>query len=139
MSLPQAYRTARRVWVTTAIAFVGMAVFLFGAEVALGSLAHASLFLPLLPISMLVLILLRLSCWRLLVDDSGFEYRDLIGKSFRLNYSDIVSLTTKSITMGRGSYYQSTLHLRDGRKIRINLFPFGQDVYRLLQRKIHGT
>lgn len=116
-----------------------MAVFLFGVDVALGSLAGASLFFPLLPISVLLLVLGRLACYRLCVDDLGFEYRDLIGKSFRLSYSDIVSLSTKSITIGRGSYQQSTLHLRDGRKIRINLFPFGQDVYRLLQCKIRGA
>jgi hypothetical protein len=88
---------------------------------------------------MLVLILGRLACYRLCVDEYGFEYRDLIGKSFRVNYTDVASLSTKTITMGRGYYQQSTLHLRDGRKIRINLFPFGQDVYRLLQRGIHGT
>jgi hypothetical protein len=116
-----------------------MAMLLFGAMVALGSSVRASLFLPLLLISMLALIVGRLACYRLSVDDSGFEYRDLIGKSFRLNYTDVASLSTKSITMGRGYYQQSTLHLRDGRKIRINLFPFGQDVYRLLQRRIHGT
>jgi hypothetical protein len=138
MISPQAYRAAPRVWVTTSFAFVVMAVF-FGAVAALGSSVRALLFLPLVPISVLVLILSRLACYRLYIDDSAFEYRDLIGKSFRLNYSDVVSLSTKSIAMGRGYYQQSTLHLRDGRKIRINLFPFGQDVYRLLQRRIHGT
>ena len=90
MSSPQAYRAAPRVWVTTSFAFVVMAVILFG--VTLGSSAQASVFLPLLPISVLVLILGRLACYRLRVDDSGFEYRDLIGKSFRLNYSDVVSM-----------------------------------------------
>jgi hypothetical protein len=116
-----------------------MAIVLFGAMVVLGSSVRASLFLPLLLVSMLVLILGRLACYHLCVDDSGFEFRDLIGKSFRLNYTDVASPSTKTITMGRGYYEQSTLHLRDGRKIRINLFPFGQDVYRLLQRRIHRT
>ena len=100
MSSPQAYRAAPRVWVITSIAFVAMAIFLFGAMVVLGSSVRASLFSPLLLISMLVLILGRLACYRLCVDDYGFEYRDLIGKSFRVNYTDVASLSTKTITMG---------------------------------------
>jgi hypothetical protein len=95
--------------------------------------------LAIMPLAVLTLILGRLACLRICIDDSGFEYHDLIGKSFRLNYSDIRALTTKSRSIGRGRYHESTFHLRNGRNVRTNLFPFGQVVYRQLQDRISDT
>jgi hypothetical protein len=95
--------------------------------------------LPVVPLTALGLLLGRLACIRLCLHDSGFEYHDIIGRSFHLNYSDVRALTRKSKSIGRGSYEQSTFHLRDGRLLRVNLFPFGEETYRLLQSKIGGT
>jgi hypothetical protein len=95
--------------------------------------------LPIMPLCILALTFGRMACIRLCVDNTGFEYRDILGKSFRLKYSEVRAVTTKTISLGRGQYYQSTFHLHDGRRVRANLFPFGQEVYRLLRDRIGGT
>ncbi len=95
--------------------------------------------LPVVPLCVLAVILGRMACLRIILDDAGFEYRDILGKSFRLEYADVRALTTKTISLGRGQYHQSTFHLHDGRRIRANLFPFGQQVYGLLRDRIGGT
>ena len=119
------------------MALVSMSAIL--GVVSLAASGSISWLLPITPLCVLVVIFGRMACLRLMLDDTGFEYRDILGKSFRLRYSDVRVLTTKTISLGRGQYYQSTFHLHDGRRIRANLFPFGQGVYRLLRDRIGGT
>jgi hypothetical protein len=77
-----------------------------------------------------------LSHYRLRIDDSGIEYRDLFGKNFRVAFSEITSLKARSISYGRGSGITWVLNLRDGRRLRMNLKPFPREVYGLLSQKI---
>jgi len=81
---------------------------------------------------------LWLACFRLRLDDSGIEYRDLCGRSFRVAYADVESLKSRTRSSGRGIYRQWILHLRDGRDLRINLKPFPRDAYKVLSERLHG-
>jgi hypothetical protein len=80
---------------------------------------------------------LWLACFRLRLDDSGIEYRDLFGRSFRVAYSQVDSLKTRTLSSGRGIYRQWTLHLGDGRDLRINLKPFPGEAYKVLSERLH--
>ena len=79
-----------------------------------------------------------LAYFRLRIDDSGIEYRDLLGKTFRVAYPEIDSLKSRPITTGRGNYRLWVLHLRDGRSLRINLKPFPRDAYGVLSKRLHS-
>ena len=79
---------------------------------------------------------LWLAWFRLRLDDSGIEYRDLLGKNFRVAYSEIASLKSRTVSYGRGFGYEWILHLRDGRKLRLNLKPFPRETYRVLCQRI---
>jgi hypothetical protein len=76
-----------------------------------------------------------LAHFRLRFDDSGIEYRDLFGRNFRLTYSEIVSLSSRTIS-GRFSATEWMLHLHDGRKVRINLKPFSLEALQLLCQRV---
>jgi hypothetical protein len=78
-----------------------------------------------------------LAYFRLRLDDSGIEYRDLFSRNFRLPYSEISSLKSRTIS-GRFSATQWTLHLHDGRKLRINLKPFPREAWQLLCQRVRG-
>jgi hypothetical protein len=77
-----------------------------------------------------------LAYFRLRIDDFGIEYRDLLRPGFKIAYSDIASLKTRTISYGRGFGYEWVLHLHDGRKLRLNLKPFPREAYRLLCERI---
>jgi len=77
-----------------------------------------------------------LGYFRLRIDDSGLEYRDLFGKSFKVSFSEIAFLKSRVISLGRGSGYEWMLHLHDGRQLRLNLKPFPRNVYGLLCQRI---
>jgi len=72
-----------------------------------------------------------LAYFRLRVDDHGVEYRDLFGRNFKIAYSDVISLKSH-VESGRFMAIVWILHLRDGRRLRLNLKPFSRDVYGLL-------
>jgi len=73
---------------------------------------------------------------RLRIDESGIEYRDLLGKSFRVTYSEVESLKTRWMSSRYGPYRQSILHLRDGRNLRINFRPFPGDAFGVLSERL---
>ena len=77
-----------------------------------------------------------LAYFRLRIDDQGLEYRDLFGRSFRVAYSEIASLKSRTVSYGRGFGYEWLLHLHDGRRLRINLKPFPREVYGLLCQRV---
>ena len=72
------------------------------------------------------------------IDDSGIEYRSLLGGSFRIPYSEIDSLRTHTIRTSRGLYRQWVLQLRDGRSLPMNLKPFVSSAYSVLLQRIRG-
>jgi len=76
-----------------------------------------------------------LAYFRLRVDDSGIEYRDLFGRNFKVAYSEIASLK-RHWTSGGHSALEWHLHLHDGRRLRINLKPFPREVEVLLRERI---
>jgi hypothetical protein len=76
-----------------------------------------------------------LTYFRLRLDDSGIEYRDLFGRNIRVAYSEVVSLKSHWVR-GRYSAQEWLLHLHDGRRLRINLKPFPREVYGLLCERI---
>ena len=135
------YRPERRVWVTPILTFGIMSVALGMLSMAMAPDSGLSpLLLPSCPLAVLALILVRLAGLRLRLGANGFEYRDIFGKNIALKYSDVTALTTKSVAAGRGGiYFRATFHLRDGGSLNANLFPFGREVYRLLQSSISGT
>jgi hypothetical protein len=71
---------------------------------------------------------------RLRLDDSGLEYRDLFGRTLRIPYSQISGLRSEWLF---GRYPQWMLHLRDGRKLRINFKAFPRSAYAELSKRIH--
>lgn len=77
-----------------------------------------------------------LACFRLRIDDSGIEYRELFGRGFSVAYSEILSLKSRTISIGRYFGYEWVLHLHDGRKLRLNLKPFPRETYGLLCQRI---
>jgi len=77
-----------------------------------------------------------LGWFRLQIDDSGLEYRDLFGRNFKASFSEIAFLKSRVISFGRGSGYEWMLHLHDGRRLRLNLKPFPREVYGLLCQRI---
>lgn len=77
-----------------------------------------------------------LAYYRLRIDDSGIEYRDLFRRNFSVTYSEIASLTARTIAYRRGFGVEWMLHLRDGRRLRMNLKPFPREVYGVLRQKI---
>lgn len=79
---------------------------------------------------------LWLASFRLKIDDSGIEYRDLFGKSFSADFSEIASLKSRATSYGRGFGHEWILHLRDGRKFRVNLKPFPRGTYGILCERI---
>jgi len=78
-----------------------------------------------------------LAYFRLRIDDSGIEYRDLLGRNFRIAYSEVDSLKARTLSTGRGFAHEWVLHLHDGRRLRINLKPFPRETYGLLCQRIH--
>ena len=76
-----------------------------------------------------------LAYFRLRFDDSGIEYRNLFGRNFRLTYSEILALKSRTIS-GRFSATEWTLHLHDGRKLPINLRPFPLEAWKLLCQRV---
>ena len=132
------FRAERRVWVAVIVALISMSVVLgaVGLSVAPELRSSALLVLPSLPLGVLFLILVRLAGLRLQLSSDGFEFHDMFGRDFSLHYSEVAALTTKSIWRGRGVYFKSTFHCRDGRRFNANLFPFGREAYRLLQGAI---
>ena len=77
-----------------------------------------------------------LAYFRLRIDDSGIEYRDLLGRSFSVAYSEVDSLKSRTISAGRGFVHEWVLQLHDGRRLRINLKPFPRETYWLLCQRI---
>jgi hypothetical protein len=77
-----------------------------------------------------------LAYFRLRIDDVGIDYRDLFGRNFRVTYSQIASLKSRTVSSGRGFAREWILHLHDGRRLRVNLKPFPREVYGLLCRRI---
>jgi hypothetical protein len=96
-------------------------------------LTFAVIFLFCLPVTAAI----WLAYFRLRIDDSGIEYRDLFGRSFRVAYSEVASLKSSVISYGRGFGYEWILHLHDGRRLRLNLKPFPREVHGLLCRRIN--
>jgi hypothetical protein len=92
-----------------------------------------------LPLLFLIALPVTAAAWlayfRLRMDDHEIEYRDLLGRNFRVAYSDILSLKSHSVR-GRNSAQEWLLHLHDGRQLRINLKPFPKEVYCLLFERI---
>jgi len=80
-----------------------------------------------------------LAYFRLRVDQSGIEYRDLFGKNFRVAYSEIESLRTQTLAAGGRNYQMWILHLHDGRRLRINLKPLPRDVHVLLLKRLQSN
>jgi len=76
-----------------------------------------------------------LAYFRLRFDDSGIEYRDLFSRNFRLPYTEISSLKSRTLS-GQFSATEWTLHLHDGRKVRINLKPFPLEAWQLLRQRV---
>ena len=76
-----------------------------------------------------------LAYFRLRFDDSGIEYRDLFSRNFRLPYTEISSLKSRT-SSGRFSATEWTLHLNDGRKVRVNLRPFPLEAWQLLRQRV---
>lgn len=77
-----------------------------------------------------------LAYFRLRIDDSGIEYRDLFRKSFTVAYSEVDSLKSRTILTAHGFAREWVLHLHDGRRFRINLKPFPRETYGLLCQRI---
>ena len=77
---------------------------------------------------------LWLAWFRLRIDDSGIEYRDLFGRNFNVEYSEVSSLKSRPVSYGRGFGREWILHLRDGRRLRLNLKPFPRETYDVLCR-----
>jgi hypothetical protein len=79
-----------------------------------------------------------LAWYRLRIDDSGIEYRDL-RRSFYVRYPEVASLKAEWISGGRfGSVHRFTLHLHDGRELPINLKPFPRDAYKALSERLRS-
>ena len=76
---------------------------------------------------------LWLASFRLRLDESWLEYRHLFGRSLRIPYAQIKELRSERL---HGRYLQWMLHLRDGRKLRINLKPFPRAAYRELSERL---
>jgi hypothetical protein len=79
---------------------------------------------------------LWLGTFRLRLDDSGIEYRALFGSSFSVSYAEITSLKSRTVVYGRGFVREWILHLRDGRRLRLNLKPFPREAYGALCQRI---
>ena len=139
MNSVRVYRVSSSVLIPMCTAFLIMTGVFLGFVFVSRASQPAALLLPCAPLAFLCLMLARLACYRLCVDEAGFEYHDLLGRSFQARYSDVASLTQKTINLGRGSYARATLHLRDGKRFRMNLFPFGRAVYPLLQGRIQDA
>ena len=77
-----------------------------------------------------------LAYFRLRLDDIGLQYRDLFGTSFKVAYSEIAFLKSRAVSYGRGFGHEWILHLRDGRRLRLNLKPFPREVYGLLCQRV---
>jgi len=77
-----------------------------------------------------------LGWFRLRIDDSGLEYRALLGRSFNIAFSEIAFLKSRVVSYGRGFGYEWMLHLHDGRQLRLNLKPFPREVYGVLCQRI---
>jgi hypothetical protein len=76
-----------------------------------------------------------LGCFRLRIDDEGIEYRELC-RRFKVAYSDVISLKSRTISYVQSSAYTWVLHLHDGRGLRINLKPFPRETYRALCERV---
>jgi hypothetical protein len=103
-----------------------------GAAVSRGRLEFTPL---LLSIAFPVSAAIWLSCFRLRIDDDGVEYREL-GRSFKVAYSDVISLQSRRVSYVQSSAYSWVLHLHDGRELRLNLKPFPREAYRVLCERI---
>jgi hypothetical protein len=79
---------------------------------------------------------LWLAWFRLRIDDSGIEYRDLFGRTFNVAYSEIASLKSRTVSYGRGFSFEWILQLRNGRRLRLNLKPFPRETYGVLCKRI---
>jgi hypothetical protein len=79
---------------------------------------------------------LWLAYFRLRIDDSGIEYRDLFGRNFGVAYTEISSLKSRAVSSGGRIGYEWILHLRDGRNLRLNLKPFPREAYGILCERI---
>jgi hypothetical protein len=77
-----------------------------------------------------------LAGFRLRIDDSGIEYRDLFSKSFKVAYSEIQHLRLETYSAGR-TYWRWVLHLSDGRTLTKNLKPFARTALDVLRGRIH--
>ena len=77
-----------------------------------------------------------LAYFRLRIDDWGIDYRDLLGRNFKVAYSEVASLKFQTNSYGGRSYGQWLLHLHDGRRLRLNLKPFPREAYRTLCQRI---
>ncbi|GEM_PF-4212616 len=73
---------------------------------------------------------------RLRLDDACLDYRDLFGRNFRIPYAQVSALRTEWIY---GRYPRSMLHLRDGRRLPINLKPFPRTAYGELSKRLHAA
>jgi hypothetical protein len=133
MSAPQTFRTspgsyAALVGVLSVPLVIWGWVAFFGGRVDLATL--------LIFIGLPATAAIWLAYFRLRIDDSGIEYRDLFGRNFKVAYSEIAFLTSRVISSGRGSYVEWMLHLHDGRRLRVNLKPFPREAYDSLCQRI---
>lgn len=133
MSTPRTFRTSPSSYVALCGVLSLPMVLCWWGVLGLGrrDLTMVSAFFTALVITAVV----WLAHFRLRFDDSGIEYRDLFGRNFRLTYSEIASLSSRTIS-GRFSTTEWTLHLHDGRKLRINLKPFPLEAWRLLCQRV---
>jgi hypothetical protein len=133
MSAPQTFRTSPGSYFGLCGTLCVPAVFLAWAVLFAGrsDLSHPLLFFIALPAAAAA----WLAYFRLRIDDWGIEYRDLFGGSFRVAYSEIVSLKSHWVP-GRYSAQKWLLHLHDGRQLRVNLKPFPRAVYGLLCERV---
>jgi hypothetical protein len=73
-----------------------------------------------------------LASYRLRIDDSGIEYRNL-SKSFKVAYSEIKRLRPYMISTGHGPNTRWILRLSDGRKLTMNLTPLARTKLDMLE------
>ena len=134
VSTPQIFRTSPGSYAALCgVLSVPLAIWIW-ASLSRGRLDLTPLFIS---IALPATAAIWLAYFRLRIDDWGIDYRELFGRSFRVAYSDVASLKSRTISFGRGFGYEWVLHLHDGRRLRLNLKPFPRETYGALCQRIH--
>jgi len=135
MNPPRTFRTSLGSYALLCGVLSVPLLLLAGGALAGGHVERTALLLSAVPPAAAAL---WLAGFKLRIDDSGIEYRSLLGGSFRIPYSEIDSLRTHTIRTSRGLYRQWVLQLRDGRSLPMNLKPFVSSAYSVLLQRIRG-